>query len=331
MSKYAVIVSAVIGFIVSGLLGYIFIPILRRLKFGQSIKEIGPNWHKNKQGTPTMGGLMFIIGTFVAIIIGFSIAPDVLKEHTQIIAGVIMALAFGTIGFMDDYVKVVRKRNLGLTAGQKSMLQLLIAVAYLATLYILGNHRTYINIPFTDFSPDIGWLYYPFMIFIIVGFVNAVNLTDGIDGLAGSITLIVGAFFIIAAKLLVQDSVSILAAAVAGSCMGFLIWNFFPAKVFMGDTGSMFLGGMVCALAFSMNMPLLLLPVGIIYIVETLSVILQVISFKSTGKRIFKMSPIHHHFEMSGWKEIKIVAVFTTITIITSIATIVWIILKYRS
>jgi phospho-N-acetylmuramoyl-pentapeptide-transferase len=328
MTKYAVIVAAIIGFIVSGVLGYILIPILRRLKFGQSINEIGPVWHKNKQGIPTMGGFMFIIGTVLSTIIGFSIAQNILDK--QIIAGVAMALAFGTIGFMDDYVKVVRKRNLGLTAGQKSLFQLLIAVAYLVTLYIMGNHRTVLYIPFTDFCPDIGLFYYPFMIFIIVGFVNAVNLTDGIDGLAGSVTLVVGAFFIIAAKLLVYDNVSIVAAALAGSCMGFLIWNFFPAKVIMGDTGSMFLGGMVCALAFSMNMPLLLLPVGIIYIVETLSVILQVISFKTTGKRIFKMSPIHHHFEMSGWQEVKIVAVFTTITIITSIATIIWLVLKYR-
>ena len=325
LTKYAVIVSAMVGLIVSGLLGTILIPILRKLKFGQSIKEIGPNWHKNKQGTPTMGGFMFIIGTVAAVIIGISIVHN--TADMQIIAGVVMALAFGAIGFMDDYVKVVRKRNLGLTAGQKSLMQLLIAVAYLVTLYILGNHRTVINIPFTNFSPDIGLFYYPFMIFVIVGFVNAVNLTDGIDGLAGSITLVVGAFFIIAAKLLIYDNVSIVAAALAGSCMGFLIWNFHPAKVFMGDTGSMFLGGMVCALAFSINMPLLLVPVGIIYIVETFSVILQVISFKTTGKRIFKMSPIHHHFEMSGWQEVKIVAVFTTITLITSIGTLVWLIL----
>ncbi len=333
MAKYAVIISALIGFIVSGVLGYALIPLLRRLKFGQSIKEIGPNWHKNKQGTPTMGGFMFIIGTVAALIIGLFITSSSSTQslfNMQMIAGVLMALAFGAIGFMDDYVKVVRKRNLGLTAGQKSMMQLLISIVYLATLYMMGNHRTTILVPFTDLNLNLGLFYYPFMIFIIVGFVNAVNLTDGIDGLAGSITLVVGAFFIIGAKLFAYDDVSIVAAALAGSCMGFLIWNFHPAKVFMGDTGSMFLGGMVCALAFGMNMPLLLLPVGIIYIVETFSVILQVISFKTTGKRIFKMSPIHHHFEMSGWQEVKIVAVFTTITLLTSIATIVWLIL-YRN
>lgn len=320
MSGYANIITAVLAFGVTALLGFILIPALKRLHFGQTIREDGPTWHKKKQGTPTMGGLMFIGGILIAVIVGylFSYFSDIAVfsiSDIKLWAGLIMALAFGFMGFMDDYIKVVKKRNLGLTAKQKLIMQLLIAVAYLSCIYLAGDHSTTVPLPFIG-QLDLGIFYYPIMVFIIVGAVNAVNLTDGVDGLAGSVTFVVAVFFIILCSILSMAEMSLLATALAAGCLGFLVWNFHPAKVFMGDTGSMFLGGMVVALAFGIGNPILLLFVGIIYFVEALSVILQVISYKTTGKRIFKMSPIHHHFELCGWKETKIVFVFSLVTIV---------------
>ncbi|MBE6788949.1 MAG: phospho-N-acetylmuramoyl-pentapeptide-transferase [Ruminococcaceae bacterium] len=317
---WIVIIAAVIGFGVTAGSGFFFIPFLKKLKYGQTILDIGPSWHKSKQGTPTMGGLMFILGITVAVIISlitmFIIGGDLYQN--RLIAGIIMALAFGALGFVDDYVKVVKKRNLGLTAGQKMIAQIVIALAYLLMLFFGGDSNTTVWFPFLG-SLDFGFLYYPFAAVMIVGFVNAVNLTDGIDGLASSVTFVAALGFMAASSLLRAGSMNVLAAALAGGCLGFLIFNFHPAKVFMGDTGSMFLGGIVVALAFGIGQPLLLFLFGLVYFIETASVMIQVTYFKLThGKRIFKMSPIHHHFEMSGWSEEKIVIVFSAVTLVTS-------------
>lgn len=319
----ACVSAAVVAFFVTAGSGYFLIPFLRKLKYGQTILEIGPSWHKNKQGTPTMGGIMFILGIIIAVVAGMLTFSLQNKTHInsyynnlRLIAGVFMSICYGALGFLDDYVKVVKKRNLGLTAKQKMLLQILIAIAYLAILFVGGDRTTTVWFPFLG-AVDFGVLYYPFSVFVIVGFVNAVNLTDGIDGLAASVTFVVSIGMMIISSILSAYSMNILAAALAGGCLGFLIYNFHPAKVFMGDTGSMFLGSIVVAIAFGIQQPLLLLFVGIIYLCETFSVMLQVTYFKIThGKRIFKMSPIHHHFEMSGWSEEKIVAVFSFVTAI---------------
>lgn len=312
------------GFLLTAALGFVIIPFLHKLKYGQTILDIGPSWHKKKQGTPTMGGIMFIIGITAAICAGYATAvianPELLENSgstgsVKMFLGLIMALLFGLVGFLDDYIKVVKKQNEGLSPKQKSFCQLLIGIAYLLSLNLAGEQSTILIVPFLG-QFDIGILYYPFMLFIIVGVVNAVNLTDGIDGLASSVTFVVAVCFMILSIMLASWEMNLMAVALAGGCIGFLVWNFYPAKVFMGDTGSLFLGGLVTALAFGLNIPVILVLVGIVYMLETLSVILQVTSFKLTGKRIFKMSPIHHHFEMSGFSEVKIVALFSFVTAI---------------
>ena len=317
--------AAIAAFLISAVTGKFLIPFLHKLNFGQTILEEGPKWHKSKQGTPIMGGIMFIIAiaavsvisTVIYMLTGSSFIEtyfsDISREVTFIFAGLGLALANGLIGFVDDYTKVVKKRNLGLTAIQKLVLQFAVAGAYLATLGIAG-YGTSTIIPFVG-SVDLGFFYYIIAAIVIVGVVNAVNLTDGVDGLDGSITFFVAVNFMLIASKLYSLGITAVSAAVAGACLGFLVWNFHPAKVFMGDTGSLFLGGIVCALAFAVNMPILLLPLGIVYLCEMFSVMLQVGYFKLThGKRLFKMSPIHHHFEMCGWSEVKIVAVFSAVT-----------------
>lgn len=322
MTSFVVILTALVAFTVTSVLGIWFIPFLHKVKYGQTINEVGPTWHKNKQGTPTMGGVLFIIGILVAVTTGYivySFQSETIFEYrvemnmVRLMAGLVMALLFGFMGFIDDYIKVVRKRNLGLTAMQKIVMQVLISSAYLATMYIKGDTSTVLILPFFG-QLDLGILYYPVMLLFIIFMVNAVNLTDGIDGLCGSVTFVASSAFMIIAAMLACNEVSILATATAGAMIGYLVWNFYPAKVFMGDTGSMFLGGLMIALAFGVGMPALLVLVGIVYICEAGSVVLQVASFKLTGKRIFKMSPIHHHFEMSGYSEIKIVALFSLVT-----------------
>ncbi|MBE7024438.1 MAG: phospho-N-acetylmuramoyl-pentapeptide-transferase [Ruminococcaceae bacterium] len=298
----------VTAFGASAVLGVFLLPLLRRLKFGQSIREIGPDWHKKKSGTPTMGGLMFIAAFLM-------VTPFVIR-NTGTAAVAVCTLLFGVIGFCDDYIKVVKKRNLGLTAGQKFIAQLLVTLAFLLYLLYTGHLKTQILIPFIHRPLSLGVMFIPFAAFVLLGFVNGVNLTDGIDGLAGFVTLAVTLFLSLVAYRDGNLSLCLTCLTVAGGILGFLLFNVHPAKVFMGDTGSLFLGGFVAATAILLRQELLLVLAGIVYVAETLSVILQVASFKLTGKRIFKMSPLHHHFEMCGWSESKIVSVFTAVSVL---------------
>lgn len=315
--------AIVIAAVITGLLGYFMVPFLHKIKFGQTIREVGPSWHKNKQGTPTMGGLMFIIGSSVAAVICIAFlwlngGAETQLMFVKVMAGALMAVGFGIVGFLDDYISIRKHRNLGLTEIQKLILQFIIVGAYLLSVALAGG-TTETVIPFLG-SVDLGFFYYILAAVFIVGMVNAVNFTDGIDGLNTSVTLVVALVFSVIAMLLNRVGLSLYAAAIVGAMIGFLFWNANPAKVFMGDTGSLFLGGAVCALAFGVNMPILLILIGIIYIVEILSVVLQVTYFKiSHGKRIFKMAPIHHHFEMCGWNENKICFVFSGVTLLAGI------------
>ena len=314
-----ILLAAVCAFVLTVLFGRIAIPMLRALKAGQSIREIGPKWHNSKAGTPTMGGIMFILASLICTV-AFGWKDMLEGEYTHLLVFA-FALVYGLIGFADDFIKVKLKRNLGLTAAQKFLLQLAAAVAYLLLLRHNGNLTCDLYIPFWNVTFQINWVVYLiFAVLVIVGCVNAVNLTDGIDGLASGVTLPVMVFFAVTACMWGKTTLALLPAALAGGLAGFLIYNFHPAKVFMGDTGSLFLGGMVCGLAFALDMPLVLILVGIIYIIETVSVIMQVTYFKLThGKRIFRMTPIHHHFEMGGWSEVKIFTVFTGITVVMCI------------
>lgn len=327
MSGMIPAIAALVAFLVCFFVGIPAIPLLKRLKFGQTIREEGPDWHKSKQGTPTMGGILIAIGVAAGVAVGMGISGALggdlsfefgLKlNFTKLFAGLGLAFGMGLIGFFDDYIKVVKKRNLGLTASQKTVLQSLVTVAYLVSLLFAGLKTTWI--PFVgevNVVSGFGLIFWPIAFFFIYGFTNAVNLTDGIDGLASSVTLVVSIGFMLIAGTLGMLGCNIIAASLAGACIGFLTWNWHPAKIFMGDTGSMFLGGMVVALAFCIDRPIYLVLAGIIYLIEALSVMLQVFWFKRTGKRLFKMSPIHHHFEKSGWSEVKIVIVFSLITLV---------------
>lgn len=312
MKLYCTIIAA---FALSLILGRLLIPVLRRLKVGQEIREDGPTWHNSKAGTPTMGGLCFIGASVLCLIFGFT---DILAGDYSCVYVLILSLCFGLVGFLDDFFKVKFKRNLGLTSMQKACLQMAVSAVFLYILYKEGIMTSELYIPFWNVTWQIHPLVYIFFaMFVFVGCVNAVNLTDGLDGLATSVTLPVMVFFTAAAVKLGKTHLALLPAALVGGLAAFLIYNFKPAKCFMGDTGSLFLGGAVCGLAFALDMPLILILVGIIYIIETISVILQVGYFKAThGKRLFKMAPIHHHFEKCGWSEEKIVFLFTGITIV---------------
>lgn len=300
-------------FLISFGLGRIVIPWLRALKAGQSIREIGPKWHNSKAGTPAMGGIVFITSS----LIGTLVLSLIWQRWTSVFV-FLFALVFGLIGFSDDFLKVKKKQNEGLKSWQKLALQLIASAVYLFILYRRGHMSCDLWIPFTTVRwviPPVVYIF--FAVFVIVGTVNAVNLTDGIDGLATGVTMPVTVFFLLTAVLLKKTELAIFPAALFGALGGFLVYNFHPAKTFMGDTGSLFLGGTVCGLAFALDMPLILVLVGIVYIVETVSVILQVGYFKLThGKRIFKMTPIHHHFELSGWSEVKIWVVFVSVSVL---------------
>ena len=305
-----ILITVLVGAVLSGGLGYLLLPLLRALKAGQSIRELGPTWHNNKAGTPMMGGLMFIGAALLLVLVSIPFVQDYTALY---VLG--LSLCFGLVGFLDDFFKVKFKRNLGLTSIQKALLQMAVSAVYLYLLYKQGTLTTNLYIPFMAEPLKLNlWVYRVFAMFVMVGCVNAVNLTDGIDGLCGSVTVPVMVFFTAAAVAKGAMDLALLPACLVGALIAYLFYNWHPAKVFMGDTGSLFLGGMVCALAFALDMPLVLVLIGLVYIVETMSVILQVAYFKLThGKRLFKMSPIHHHFEMCGWKEVKIVLVFTAV------------------
>ena len=326
MSNITLMFAAICAFLITFLLGYPLIPFLKKLKFGQTILDIGPSWHKSKQGTPTMGGIMFIIAFVVTAALSFAVdaiaggnfAEQIAdsQQATTFFATIGLAVSMGMIGFLDDYIKVVKKRNLGLTAKQKTFLQLLASALYLLTMRLGG--LTYTWLPFAGFidvTKGAGLLFWPIALIFIYGFVNAANLTDGIDGLDSTVTMVVCCIFMLLSALSHMAGINLLSVAAAGCCLGFLIWNINPAKVFMGDTGSLFLGGLVVGLSFGIGRPILLIFAGIVYLMEALSVVLQVTYFKKTKKRLFKMSPIHHHFEMCGWKENKIVLVFSTVAL----------------
>ena len=326
MNTTAILAVAAIGFAVSAVSGYFLIPYLHKLHFGQTILDIGPSWHKNKQGTPTMGGFMFIFAILIASVVGYfmlSQGKNDLWHGTQVEIArywgtILLAVSFGIIGFVDDYIKVVKKRNLGLTAIQKLIMQFVAAGLYMLILYTAGDTSTVLIIPFLG-QLDLGLVYFPLCVVGIVYITNSVNLTDGLDGLCGSVTCVSALGFKMVSAAMGFGGINLLSTALAAACLGFLVWNFYPAKVFMGDTGSMFLGGMVTGLAFGVGMPLILAFLGIIYICESMSVVLQVISFKTTGKRIFKMSPIHHHFEMCGLSEVKIDFAFSAVTAVGAV------------
>ena len=313
------LVSFIGSFAVTAIIGKVLVPALRRMKAGQMIREDGPTWHMSKQGTPTMGGLMFIAGIAVmCITVGFRQMLD--GEFTHIFV-LIFALIYGAIGFLDDYEKLKKKQNMGLTASQKFILQLVVAIVLVLLLRYTGVVTTNLYIPFFNTSiplPEI--VYVVFAAFVIVGCVNAVNLTDGVDGLVSGVSIPVALCYTAISAAWGYVSVGIFGAAMAGGLCAFLIFNFHPAKVFMGDTGSLFLGAAVCGSAFALDMPLILVPLGIIYIIETLSDIIQVGYFKLThGKRVFKMAPLHHHFEMCGWSEIKLFVVFTAVSAVFAV------------
>lgn len=327
MNRIIPMLAALIAFGVTALLGFVVIPFLKKLHFGQTILDIGPKWHKGKQGTPTMGGIMIAAGVLLSLALSVTAAmlsnaalSDELRDRyrmTSLVAGVALALLMGGIGFIDDYIKVVKKRNLGLTARQKTFLQLLVSAGYLASLFLAGMKTTYI--PFVgdiEIDRGAGLIFWPIALMFIYGFTNAVNLTDGLDGLASSVTLVVACAMMLAAGRLNNAGMNVLASALGGACVGFIFWNAKPARVFMGDTGSMFLGGMVVALSFGIGRPILLLLAGCLYFIEAISVMLQVGYYKLTKKRLFKMAPLHHHFEMCGWSEEKIVLLFSFIAAI---------------
>ncbi len=295
------------------------IPVLKSKKMGQKILELGPRWHKSKEGTPTMGGLSFLLSSMVGgivfcVIYAFS---SVCQFRFLMGFALTLALAFGNgvIGIIDDMTKFKKSKNEGLTPPQKFFLQLFFAALYLFAMYRQGLISTIITVPFTGISFNLGIFYYLLSIILITGIVNSVNLTDGLDGLCSMVTFVVGAFFAVCGIYFGVTALTVIGALICGSCGGFLVYNFYPARVFMGDTGSLFLGGLVAGGAFMLDEPFLILIAGFIYIIESLSVIIQVGVFKLTGKRVFKMSPIHHHFEQCSWSEIKIDIVFSVISI----------------
>ena len=312
------IVSIGASLSLTALLLHYVIPILKGHKIGQSIRLEGPSSHASKAGTPTMGGICFIMA-ILFVSAGFTVYYALKEEQARLIPLALtlgLAVFNGLIGFVDDYCKLLKKENEGLTPGQKFALQIIVAVLYTFALKATGYLDTNLVIPFFDFEIELGFVYYLFAVFLIVGMVNSVNLTDGIDGLASTVTLVVAFFFSLVAFSVMSDSLILISGALVGAMIGFLIYNHHPAKVFMGDTGSLFLGGIITGAAFLINNPLIIVIAGGVFVSEALSDIIQVGVFKLSGRkfRVFKMAPIHHHFEACGWKEGKIVGVFGLVT-----------------
>ncbi|CAM3367074.1 phospho-N-acetylmuramoyl-pentapeptide-transferase [Nosocomiicoccus ampullae] len=310
------VIFLIISFILSALLMKMMIPKLKELKFGQSIRQEGPESHLAKTGTPTMGGISFIAVTTVLSLIALIFVEDISK----LLILIIVTLGFGLIGFIDDYIIVVKKDNTGLTSKQKALAQVVVSIiVFFIMMKFVPSIELGVTVPGTDFTIHLGYLFILWIVFWLVGFSNAVNLTDGLDGLSTSTTIVANLSFLIIAWMSSENEIVIFLAILIGAQLGFLIFNKYPAKVFMGDTGSLALGGIVGIVSIMLNNSLLLLLIGIVFVVETASVIIQVISFKTTGKRIFKMTPIHHHFELSGWNEKKIVAVFSLVGAIAGV------------
>jgi phospho-N-acetylmuramoyl-pentapeptide-transferase len=312
-------ISTTAVFVLTVLFTRWLIPYLKSKKMGQKILEIGPRWHKSKDGTPTMGGVAFILATLIvmALVAVYTFVFSDASELRPLALTLGLATINGLIGIIDDRCKLLKKENQGLLAYQKFLLQVAAAIVYLFALNRTGYIDTSLHIPFTSFELELGWFYYIFATILIVGVVNSVNLTDGIDGLASGVTFIVGAFFALVAFSQMNASLSFASAALIGSTLGFLVYNFNPARIFMGDTGSLFLGGMVVGCAFVINDPLVIVIAGLIYIIEAASVMIQVGVFKLThGYRVFKMAPIHHHFEKCGWSERKVFWIFSAITLV---------------
>ena len=323
------ILSFIVAFGVAVIAGQILIPVLRRLKAGQSIREDGPTWHMAKQGTPTMGGIMFILAIGVAVLTaGWE---DLLRGSRNHLYVFLFALVFGIIGFIDDFQKLRHHANEGLTAGQKFLLQLAAAIVFTVLLRGSGYLTPNLYIPFLNVELALPWVVYMvFAAFVMVGTVNAVNLTDGIDGLATGVTIPVALFYVGVSAWYGRDDLTVLSAALAGGLSAFLLYNFHPAKVFMGDTGSLFLGGMVCGLAFALNIPLVIPIIGLVYVAEVLSDIIQVVYFKKTGgKRFFRMAPLHHHLEMGGWSETKLFCVFSGLTLVLCVVAFLGVMNRY--
>ncbi|MBR5422192.1 MAG: phospho-N-acetylmuramoyl-pentapeptide-transferase [Lachnospiraceae bacterium] len=308
------IFSLLISFAVSAVAGPILIPLLRQLKIGQTVRSEGPETHLKKSGTPTMGGIIFILGIGVSSLIFF-------RKYNGLVPILFLTICFGVIGFVDDYIKVVRKQSTGLRAWQKFSLQLGVTALFACLLIRYEGATLDMYVPFADHMVDPGFLGLPLLFFVVLGTDTGANFTDGLDGLASSVTAVIAAFFL-AASLLIEGNtpVAVISAAVIGGLLAFLLFNAYPAKVFMGDCGALALGGFVAAAAYMLHLQFYLLIVAVIYVIEVLSVMLQVSYFKLThGKRIFKMAPIHHHFEKCGWSETRIVTVFTVITILASL------------
>lgn len=307
--EQVILYTIILAFLITVFLSPLFIPFLKRLKFGQSIREEGPKSHQKKSGTPTMGGIMILLSIIVTTIFMTNQFSNMTVETYLLL---LVTIGFGILGFLDDFIKVVMKRNLGLTSKQKLFGQIIIAAVFYFIYHSYGMPTT-ITIPVVNYSIELGWLYVLFIIFWLVGFSNAVNLTDGLDGLlSGTAAIAFGAYAVLAWY---QDQfdISIFGVAVVGAVLGFLVFNAHPAKVFMGDTGSLALGGAIATMSILTNLELLLVIIGGIFVIETLSVIIQVVSFKTTGKRVFRMSPLHHHYELSGWSEWRVVVTFWTV------------------
>lgn len=315
MLEQVIFFTIIMAFLISVLLSPIFIPFLRRLKFGQSIREEGPKSHQKKSGTPTMGGVMILFSIIITtLVMTGKFSEPTVKTYLLLL----VTIGFGLLGFLDDFIKVALKRNLGLTSKQKLLGQIIISVIFYL-IYKQNGYPTDVSLPFGDYSIDFGWFFVFFIIFWLVGFSNAVNLTDGLDGLVSGIAAIAFGAYAVLAWNQSQIEIAIFSVAVVGAVLGFLVFNAHPAKVFMGDTGSLALGGAIASIAILTKLEILLIIIGGVFVIETLSVILQVISFKTTGKRIFRMSPLHHHYELVGWSEWRVVVTFWSVGLLFAI------------